>query len=81
MDAPANEIANGRKIIDFANASPRCSRSASIANARPMATPKIVTRMIHPSVLRIAVSMPGSVKRNRKLSNPTKSFALRVPEG
>ena len=36
--------------------------------------------MIHPNVLRIARSMLGSVKTNRKLSSPTKLFALRVPE-
>ena len=71
IEAPANEIAIGRKIIDLANASPRRRRSASVANASPMETPKSGTITIHPNVLRIARSMLWSVKTNLKLSRPT----------
>ena len=38
MAAPTNEIAIGRKIMDLAIASPRRSRSASVANTSPMVT-------------------------------------------
>ena len=38
------------------------------------------TRMIQPAVLRIARSMSGSVKTNRKLSRPTKLLGARVLE-
>jgi hypothetical protein len=72
IDAPANEIAIGRKIIDFAIASPRVRRSASVANASPIVTPMSGTMMIHPKVFRIARSMLSSVNTNRKLSRPTK---------
>ena len=70
--APANEIAIGRKIMDLAIASPRRSRSASVAKARPMLTATSGTSTIHPTVLRMAWSMLGSVKTNLKLSRPTK---------
>ena len=60
--APTNEIAMGRKIIDFATPSPRRSRSASVANARPMLTANSGTRMTHPAVLRSDRSMCSSEK-------------------
>ena len=72
IDAPANEIAMGRKISDLATASPRRSRSASVAKARPMLTANRGTTMIQPSVFRIARSMLSSLKTNAKLSSPTK---------
>ena len=63
--APTNEIAIGTKISDLAMASPRLSRSASVAKERPMLTPTSGTRMIHPAVLRSERSMLSSV--NTKL--------------
>jgi hypothetical protein len=76
-DAPAKEMAIGRKIIDLAKASPRRSRSASVAKASPMLTEASGTRIIHPSVLRIERSMASSVKTNRKLARPTNSSPRR----
>jgi hypothetical protein len=64
IEAPANEIAIGRKINDFATASPRRSRSAMVANASPMLTATTGTRTSHPTVLRIDRSMLTSVNTN-----------------
>ena len=58
--------------MDLASASPRRSRSASVANASPMVTATAGTSTIHPSVLRMERSMLGSVKTNLKFSRPTK---------
>ena len=62
--APTNEIAIGRKISDLAIASPRRSRSASVAKTRPMLTATSGTSTIHSAVLRIDRSMLSSVKTN-----------------
>ena len=74
IDAPAKEIAIGRKISDFATASPRRSRSASVANNKPMLTAANGTTMIHNAVFLIDLSMLLSLKTNRKLSSPMKLF-------
>jgi hypothetical protein len=43
-------MAMGRKINDFATASPLLSRSASVAKARPIVTLNSGTRTIQPAV-------------------------------
>src|SRR3990170_2860903 len=60
MDAPAKEIAIGRKINDFAIASPRRSRSARVAKTNPTLTATAGTITIHPRVLRMALSIVQS---------------------
>ena len=62
--APTNEIAIGRKISDLATASPRRSRSASVAKTSPMLTATSGTITIQPAVLRIERSMLSSVNTN-----------------
>ena len=64
--APANEIAIGMKINDFATASPRRSRSASVANASPIDTATAGTTRVHPRVLRIARNAVIDHYRTRK---------------
>ena len=60
--APTKEMAIGRKMSDLATASPRRSRSAKVAKARPTVTATSGTTMIQPAVLRSARSMLSSLK-------------------
>ena len=62
--APTNEIAIGRKISDLATASPRRSRSARVAKARPIEVATKGTNTIQPRVLRRARRMLSSVNTN-----------------
>jgi hypothetical protein len=75
--APTNEMAIGRKITDLATDSPRCSRSARVANTRPITRARAGTTTIHSAVFRSDRTMDGSVNTNSKLSKPTQSLPRR----
>ena len=80
MDAPAKEIAIGRKISDFATASPRRRRSASVANNKPMLTAANGTTMIHNAVFLIDRQHVAVAEDEPEVVEPDEAVRPRVLE-